>query len=1152
MVLGIFHVNKRRIFMNRLRYAMFVVTVVLALVLSAMTTAPVLADETTPPSTDETSGGSGSTEEAAPEEAVVAELLQSAPEGTEVIITSESGEVLPLASSEAAEVATLSDPQWCPAGVAPGSASCSGVKTSFNGGNPSNNLIQWLTNNPQSKAGVIWIESTYVGTSGLEGGAITLNGSTLSSMSAFTLTVNGGWVSGTTLNPNTPSTFEVPFAIVNWNNAVTINNILIRNATGGSGVQALEVSADGNITLNNVDLQNNATNGAYLNNSFASISKNIVVNDSTFDGNSAGDGLAIQTNGTVTAKNLSANNNSGSGVYIDNTFTFTPKAVTFTGSNNFSFNGSDGLFIYSRGAITLSNVTAIYNTNGSGVVADNCLWDNSDPDHFWAWYCTTGASPASVTIKGAVNNFSNNGWDGLRVLSSGTITLANITANDNGTDAARPGATALTDDDAPDAYGKGAFLYNYGAWTQKAITLTGTNTFNGNASTGLYVEAYGKVSVNNLTASDNSCDILKEESYFCDGAYLDGYGVTQTGYGIFNDNYDEGLYVSSFGAVSLSSLSAEGNGWSGVAVDSYGSASAVTLLGTHTFLNNGADGLFIFTEGAVTLGNITANDNLGGGVYIGNDTKCVWDDNLNECNFVPVGKPVTLSGINTFNGNADYGLAIYSSGVITTNNITANGNGYGVNLNNCVYVVIDDNGTPGNTSDDIWDCIGGLVGKTVTMNGANNINGNDGNGLYVESLGVIKVNNLTATGNGAVGATLDNNWTGATAGVTITGFSDTSFNGEGGLRIYTHGAVLTSNLTANFNGPISAASGDQYYRGVYINNGTDPTKLMSVTLMGVNTFNGNWNTGLGIYSFGAITLNNITANGNGEPFEVSDNPTPEGYGIEVNNSNSSMAKAVTLNGINTFNDNFNDGLSVSSKGAILVNKVTANDNGGSGANLNNQFGVMSTPVTILGYGIFNGNDDTGLQLYSNGVVITNSLTANLNTGNGVYIDNEFNAMPTSAVNVTMNGVNTFNGNSSGTGLVVYSDGIITLNNITANDNSAYGAYLDNVLNGGILKNIILNGNNSFVNNTLSGLAFDASGAVTMTRVTAASNGDDGIQGAAAGTITLTCASLILNDESGYELLSSGLITLKGVFTFGNILTPVYTGTPLITRTCPLP
>jgi hypothetical protein len=237
----------------------------------------------------------------------------------------------------------------------------------------------------------------------------------------------------------------------------------------------------------------------------------------------------------------------------------------------------------------------------------------------------------------------------------------------------------------------------------------------------------------------------------------------------------------------------------------------------------------------------------------------------------------------------------------------------------------------------------------------------------------------------------------------------------------------------------------------------------------------------------------------------------------------------------------------------VVNKVTANENGDVGAYLDNQFGLFSTPLTIFGYGIFNNNANGGLEVHSNGAVTTNSLTANFNTNDvGVYIANEYNALPTSAVNVTLNGINTFNGNANDNGLAVYSDGVIMLNNITANDNGGYGAYVDNVTNGGVLKNITLNGNNTFVNNTLNGLSFAASGAVTMTRVTSDSNGGDGIQGTSTGAITLTCGSLILNTGSGYNLTSSGLITLKGVFLFGNTLAPAYSGTPLITRTCPLP
>jgi len=839
---------------------------------------------------------------------------------------------------------------------------------------------------------------------------------------------------------------------------------------------------------------------------------------------------------------MSANENTRVGAQINNIAT-PAKAVTFTGSNYFNSNGYEGLTVVSQGAITLSNVTAMYNGH-SGVELNNCFYNDN------LGYCTSQTAPlvisAPITIKGA-SNFSNNGWDGLRIWSSGAITLGNITANDNGTDAARPGQTI-----GYDAYGKGVFLHNYGSYTPKAITLTGTNVFNNNASTGFYAYGWSKISVNNLTANDNGCNTGKESASMCDGAVLDGSGVTLTGYGVFNGNYDDGLFASSYGAVTLNNLYAENNGGWGVGIDSYGSTAAVSILGTNTFNNNLDNGLNVRSQGAVTLSNITANDNNSDGVYVDNAWKWVWDPILSTSVQVLVLKPITLNGTNIFNSNTAYGFEAHSSGIITTNNITASFNGNGVYLDNCLY-----DPPPG-----IDDCQV-LSPKAVTMNGNNNTNFNNGDGLYIESLGAIKVNNLTASNNGGKGAVLDNNWTAANGTVTITGFGNTSMNGVRGLAIYSRGTVTTSNLTANSNRPAtSAASGDTFHDGVYINNATDPAKLMNVTLLGINQFNDNWNTGLQISSFGVVVLNNVTANNNGEPNDLTNNPTPEGDGVKVNNSGSSVAKAVTLNGINIFNGNLNDGLEILSKGAIVVNKVTANNNGGNGASFNNQNGTVNSVITLLGYGTFNGNDGDGLYALSHGAITMNNLTAGFNLGDGVYLDND--SATATPVTVNLLGVNSFNDNNQ-SGLMVYSDGQITVNNVTANNNiNGYGAHLDNTTNGSLLivKGITVQGTNMFVNNFLDGLYFTATGNVILTRITADLNDGDlintyagaGIKGVTAGTITLTCGSMNLNEGSGYDLTAGigKLITIKGVFTYGNGSANVTNVTPLITRTCPLP
>ncbi len=159
---------------------------------------------------------------------------------------------------------------------------------------------------------------------------------------------------------------------------------------------------------------------------------------------------------------------------------------------------------------------------------------------------------------------------------------------------------------------------------------------------------------------------------------------------------------------------------------------------------------------------------------------------------------------------------------------------------------------------------------------------------------------------------------------------------------------------------------------------------------------------------------------------------------------------------------------------------------------------------------FNNNGITGLEAYSNGNILMSNLTANGNPGEpafggpqntgGVYLDNW--SMTSVPVTVTLTGNNTFNGNGYydyyddlyfGDGLLVYSDGAITVSNLTANDNRENGAYLDNwdreKLN--MPRNITLTGVNTFLNNgadgfgnNSNGLVFYASGAASLTEIMA--------------------------------------------------------------------
>lgn len=744
-----------------------------------------------------------------------------------------------------------------------------------------------------------------------------------------------------------------------------------------------------------------------------------------------------------------------------------------------------------------------------------------------------------MTIKG-VNNFSDNGYNGLSVWSSGAITISNITANGNGKNPSRPAETLVDPDGIPlngdeyymgDAAGKGVALVNYGASTPKNVVISGVNTFNNNASNGLDVDSYGTVTVSNITANSNGCNLAYElnAGKYCAGAFLEGFGVTQTGYGRFENNVADGLIVLSYkGTALLNNLYADGNGLDGVSVTSGQWVTTpinVTIKGVNVFTNNRV-GLEIISNGLVTLSNITANYNSSKGTTIDNSSAAT-------------PKAVVITGSNNFNNNTSYGLEVLSYGAITTNNVTANFNNYaGVYLDNCDRDSNDDD----NDGDD-QDCLAYLP-QPITMNGTNVAIDDGYTGIWVQSRGAITVSNITAKYNNSDGVYLSNNYSNGVGNITQKGYATLlNNNGPRGLFVHSVGSVTLANVTAENNN----------YRGVQIDNYyyVNPVKPANVTITGVNSFSGNTADGLRIYTYGAVVLNNITANNNGDAIIPQD-----GNGVFIDNkTDSTKAMPVTINGNNTFNGNFGTGLDLISLGAIKVNNLMASYNHLAGAILENKFGLFSSPVTLSGYVIVNNNGSAGLEVYSNGHVKTSNVTANNNQGRGVYINNEWNATPNSAVNVTMSGINFFNKNDGLTGLMIISDGAITLSNISANSNVGYGAYL----NAG--KNININGSNTFNSNKFDGLYFNSGGNVSLTRVTADSNNDTmagfpssaGILGTASGNITISCGSLNFNEGAGYSLTVGGgkAITLKGVLTFGNgaINNAL---TPNITRACPLP
>ena len=348
------------------------------------------------------------------------------------------------------------------------------------------------------------------------------------------------------------------------------------------------------------------------------------------------------------------------------------------------------------------------------------------------------------------------------------------------------------------------------------------------------------------------------------------------------------------------------------------------------------------------------------------------------------------------------------------------------------------------------------------------------------------------------------------------------------------------------------------------------TGLGSLTLNGTNVFTHNGSTGLSAISSGIATLSNVTASYNGTSHGSA------GSGAYVVNclyntfspqcENVSVPHAVTLKGINNFNGNNIDGLVVYTLGAITASQVTASNNThGRGAFLDNQWSYQDYNITLTGNNVFNGNGNAGLEAYSNGSIAMSSLTASGNTGGtspvtgydvgGADLNNV--SKTTTPVTITLTGFNSFENNlGSGTGLYAFSDGAITISNLTANNNSSYGVFLDNASSPYnhllLARNITLTGFASFVNNGNDGLNFNSSGAFSVTQVTAGNNVGNGIIGKAGGSITLTCGTIYSNEVLGLDLTSASAITLKGVFSDQNGFPNSFNILPVITQACPLP
>jgi hypothetical protein len=588
------------------------------------------------------------------------------------------------------------------------------------------------------------------------------------------------------------------------------------------------------------------------------------------------------------------------------------------------------------------------------------------------------------------------------------------------------------------------------------------------------------------------------------------------------------------------------------------SGGAVTLNAVTAHGNEG-DGLYLGAFGPVVIRNSTFSGTVGGyGIRTqAESTGAILLDNVmlykngHTGALLQTTNNITLKRI-IVSDNVNYGIRVSAGwtsdptgkNVILTDSIfSGNRRNLHIEVNGSITLTnvtsLDDDERV-HLSNSKASILAGITLKNVTV-----MDHIFDHGLYVVSKGNILLNGITATNNGHTNAYISNDpvdFPGAAGSVSVLSslgvnlFNNSIYDDAPGLEIHTGKNVVLSKVQADGNrtGILIRAQG----------------ALSNVTMTDV-TASDNLGLGIDIDVSGTITWTRGSANGNGQTV------TSTGGALLVNRSSCGIPNVV-LRDV-TFNNNLNGlGLKIESKGSVTITNLAADDNARGGVLINNAYGlngkVTITRSLATGFNTIERNkagSAPGLNIISKGAVYINRLSASFTeAGHGAYIDNchsnsVYCDVPALAPVTILNSF--FNQNNAGgmySGLYLTASGAVTITGVTASNNGNWGAYIDNSL---AAPPAILAYNRPvrvtrgvFVGNTnLEGLYIQTDRAVALNSITAMFNGRHGVwvQNYATslpGTVTVTGKNLFNdNVNNGLYIRSIGNVVVSGSSALNN-------------------
>ena len=927
------------------------------------------------------------------------------------------------------------------------------------------------------------------------------------SYSAFNYNSNNGLL----IYAKGPVTLTSVFALLNsfsgvyvenclWNGSacagtgtVTVTSLASKgeefaNAFLSNTLNGLYITSKGNILVENFTASGNMGNYAlFLDNSdgTGSVTVKATLPDwmNSIDGNTNGNGLYISSDGAVIVDKVHASINGQNGIWITNGLAPTIKPITVSNSTAIG-NGQYGINLYSRGLVTLTNVNA-HDQTTSG---------------YDGVYIDTTAGTGGVIVKataGKSNVFSNNDQIGLHISTYGSVAISDIYSFYNGT--------------------YGVYVYSTPSIGTPTVSLTRV-TADGNVSqTGIYIAAYGPITLTNVT-STNHFNNYGAEIYNNSSGGTPGVTVKNS---IFNYNFFDGLFINTKGNVLITTVEASQNMHNGVFVDNcisvgpgctgVGTITIASLSGSENkFIGNSWIGLSLYSGKNILLTNVRAESNGDHGVYAANN----YSGSIGNITVTATSGKFNYASLNGQDGNGE-GMSLNSYGIVTVSRLIADfNNGAGLDISNS----------------------GALTPKAVTVSDSTFTN-NQGNGLYIYSNGLITLRAVESTDN-----TLSD-WNIPISGRTVYDFLSSShvqdiwrFSGTNGASV---NIILESDAFDAYV-ELRSANGNLILSN---DNGFGGTNAQIVTTL---PFTGDFYLVATSLSAGANGSYRLTLN---DPSHFISTYYYSDYGVYLDNTGGSAGVSILPNASgkgNIFNRNSYYGVQVNTNGAVNLNKVLAEGNGTGGGYLTNNSGP-NMPMTFTSVN-FNNNDGYGVWFYTAGNVVWKGGGASGNDTVGAYLDGTYG---TTMNTVTFSNAS-FNSNEAiYGGLYIFAKGTITLNSVNAVGNNAfpgYGAYLDNCLwngsacdgNGNVVISSLTSA--SFSHNAYRGLYISTSGSVQLTNIAANNNGYTGIDIEAnngIGAVTIQNTALAYNNTisgNGYfglSVLAKGTITINQLKAFEN-------------------